>query len=445
VIRPQALIASYRDAWQEAGSGQWFLIAGFVFASRILAFNVAFPLYAKEQGFDSSQIGLLLAAVAISLFVFGVPVTMLGARGRSRRALITGPLIAACGVLLILIAPGGVLAPALVGCLLAGMASNVFWILGDPILAGAVPARNRSHVFALKFALLTMGFAMGGLLGGWIPSILEAAGVSTKNALAGALVVVMALDMVQSLCYRKMPIGAPRMRAASAAPAPEAPRFTGLAMWGILLLLLVPEMGMATGFNSIRPYLSLFFDEEFGMSAGATGTAISLMQLAGGVGALLIPSMAVRFGASRTMALLRFIGGASIAFALGAAALPVVLMLFFVHYSIVDGTGATFVNDVMSRMPTSQRTIYSAVAAAVWSVFSAIAASTSGYLQDLTGGFGAAFGVGVIAYFISAAWLLLVLPRMPSLFAKTEATPGLLIANQEGPRLVPGVTGNGRD
>jgi hypothetical protein len=120
-------------------------------------------------------------------------------------------------------------------------------------------------------------------------------------------------------------------------------------------------------------------------------------------------------------------------------------MLFFVHYSIVDGTEATFVNDVMSRMPTSQRTIYSAVAAAVWSVFSAIAASTSGYLQDLTGGFGAAFGMGVIAYFVSAAWLLLVLPRIPSLFAKTDTGSGLLIAKQEAPRLVPRVTGNGHD
>jgi MFS family permease len=439
------LVTSYRDAWREAGAGHWFLIAGFIFAARILAFNVAFPLYAKEQGFSSSQIGLLLAAVAISLFVFGVPVTLVGSRGHTRRALIAGPLIASCGILLILASPEGAMAPALAGCLFAGMASNVFWILGDPILAGAVPLRSRSHVFALKFALLTVGFAVGGLLGGWVPSILEAAGVSTTNALAGALVVVMMLDGFQSLCYRQMPIPPPRKSTAPSSVHHDAPRYTGLAMWGIFMLLLVPEMGMATGFNSIRPYLSLYFDEEYGLSAGATGTAISLMQLAGGVGALLIPSLAIRLGASRTMALLRFIGGASIALALGAAALPVVMMLFFVHYSIVDGTEATFVNDVMTRLPGSQRTIYSAIAAAVWSLFSAMAATASGYLQDATGGFGAAFGIGVIAYFISAAFLLLVFPRLPSLIASTDvATPKLMVAT-DAAQLVPGVPGNGRD
>ncbi|CAN5549793.1 hypothetical protein BH23CHL4_BH23CHL4_03950 [soil metagenome] len=423
MITPKGLISSYRDAWKDAASGQWFLIGGFIFAARILAFNVAFPLYAKERGFDSSQIGLLLAAVAISLFVFGAPVTMLGARGRSRITLIIGPLIASCGILLIVLSPGDSFGPALVGCLLAGMASNVFWILGDPILVSAAPPHSRSHVFALKFALLTMGFAAGGLLGGWIPSILEAMGASPIHALAGALAAVMLLDILQSLCYRNIPRATSSRRDAASIASSERPRFTGLAMWGIFLLLLVPEMGMATGYNAIRPYISLFFDQEFGLSAGSTGTAISVMQLSGGIGALLIPSLAVKIGPGRTMALLRCVGGLVIALALGAAALPIVLMLFFVHYSIVDGTGATYINEVMSRLPTSQRTIFSAIAATVWSVFSAIAASTSGYLQDVTGGFGAAFGVGVVAYFISAGWLFLVLPRIPSLVVRADNPP----------------------
>ena len=424
MINPKGLIASYRDAWREAGSGQWFLIAGCIFAARILAFNVAFPLYAKERGFDSGQIGLLLAAVAISLFLFGVPVTMLGARGKSRATLIAGPLVASGGMVLILLSPGDAFGPALIGCLFAGMASNVFWILGDPILAGAVPARSRSHVFALKFALLTAGFAVGGLLGGWIPSILGATGASTETALAGALVGVILLDVCQALCYRQMPRTAARGPGAASPTSSERPRFHGLAMWAMFMLLLVPEMGMATGFNSIRPYMSLFFNEEFGLTAGITGTAIGLMQLVGGFGTLLIPALAVRFGAGRTMALLRFIGAGSILLALGVAALPVVLIFFFVHYSIVDGTEATFVNDVMARVPASQRTVYSAAAATIWSIFSAIAASTSGYLQDMTGGFGAAFGVGAVALLISAGWLLLVLPRIPPLFVKTDEFQG---------------------
>ena len=169
---PAGLIASYRLTWREANRGQWFLIAGFLFAARILAFNVAFPLYAKAKGFDSSQIGLLLAAVAISLFIFGLPITRFGAGHRARRTLIAGPLIAAVGILVIIASPGDAFAPAVAGCLLAGMASNVFWVLGDPILAGVVPPEHRPRVFALKFSILTAGFAVGGLLGGWVAAVL---------------------------------------------------------------------------------------------------------------------------------------------------------------------------------------------------------------------------------------------------------------------------------
>ena len=136
-----------------------------------------------------------------------------------------------------------------------------------------------------------------------------------------------------------------------------------------MLLMLVPEMGMATGYNSVRPYMSLFFDETFGISAGATGTAVSIMQLAGGVGALLIPSMARRVGSIPTMAALRMLGGMMIIGAVGAAALPLVLFFFFVHYSVIDGTSATYISEAMERVPVVQRTTFSAVAAGTWSLF----------------------------------------------------------------------------
>ena len=116
-----------------------------------------------------------------------------------------GPVVAACGIAIILLAPSTVIAPALFGCLLAGMSSNVFWIMGDPLLASATRSEHRSHVFAIKFALLTVGFAVGGLIGGWIPEILSLAGASNTGMYAGALIVVIFLDLAQSVCYWRIP------------------------------------------------------------------------------------------------------------------------------------------------------------------------------------------------------------------------------------------------
>lgn len=395
-----------------------------MFAMRVLAFNVAFPLFAKERGFDSSQTGLMLGAVAISLFVFGAPLTILNSRGYGRSVLLIAPIIAASGIAIILLAPSNLLAPALLGCLLAGMASNAFWIMGDPLLASTTAAEHRPQVFAIKFSLLTAGFAVGGLIGGWVPEVLSLAGASNTGMYAGALMVVMLLDLSQALCYWRIPAESPVITASVPTRHDRAPRFTGKAFWAVMLLMLVPEMGMATGYNSVRPYMSLFFDERFGLSAGATGTAVSIMQLSGGIGALLIPSFATRIGPLRAMGLLRLLGGSMIIGAVGIAALPLVLFFFFVHYSVVDGTGATFISEAMERLPAVQRTTFAAVSAGAWSVFSAMATSASGFLQDATGGFGAAFGLGSIAYFVSAAWLFMVFPRLPALIDYRGAETG---------------------
>lgn len=382
---------------------------------RVLVFNVAFPLFAKERGFDASQTGLMLAAMAISLFLFGGPLTILNARGHNRSVLLVGPAIAAFGIALVLIAPADLFVLGLLGCLLAGMASNVFWVMGDPLLASATPPRLRPQVFAIKFALLTAGFAAGGLIGGWVPQILSILGASNTGMYAGALMVVIVLDLSQAVCYRQIPAESVTRGNAKSSVHDRPPRFTGRAFWVIMLLMLVPEMGMATGYNSVRPYMSLFFDEKFGLSAGATGTAVSIMQLAGGLGALLIPSLALRIGAAPTMAALRMLGGAMIFAAVGATALPLVFLCFFVHYSVVDGTSATYVSEVMERLPPVQRTTFATVSASTWSLFSAFATSISGYLQDATGGFGAAFGLGGAALFASALWMMFVFPRIPSL------------------------------
>ncbi len=419
----RGLVGSYQQAWQDSdSSARWFLTSGLFFAIRILAFSVSFPLYAKAKGFDSGQIGLLLGAVAFSLFIFGIPVTKLGASGYSRQLLLIGPLIGAAGIAIVLATPPDLFILTVFGCLLVGMSSNVFWVLGDPILARSVAERSRAHIFAFKFAILTVGFGIGGLLGGWVPAILERTGRSEEAAFAGALILVLLLDLVQTFCYWHIPKSAVRPRGSRIEHSTDDGRPVGRVVWVIFVLMLVPEFGMAIGYNSVRPYLSLFFDETYGLAAGKTGTLIGVMQLVGGFGALLIPSLAAKHGRIPTAAALRVVGGTAIALALGAASLPIVVAMFFLHFSVTDGTGATFVTEAMTRLPDTRRTAFAGLAAMTWSLASAIAASVSGFLQGATDGFTAAFLFGVFGYFFSAAWLFLAYPRIPSLLTGARKT-----------------------
>jgi cyanate permease len=195
-------------------------------------------------------------------------------------------------------------------------------------------------------------------------------------------------------------------------------------------------MGMATAYQAIRPFLSLFFDETYGLAPGKTGSIIGVMQLIGGFSALLIPGIAIRLGNVTTMALLRFVGGLMVLLIVGLSALPIVLFCLLAHYSVVDGTEATFVTEAMRRLPHSWRTTFAGLAAMLWSLCSALVASISGYLQDQTGGFDASFALGAAALITSACWLRFAYHRIPDLMtAETRARTDAFLPAQSPVRM----------
>ena len=414
-----ALFADYRRTWHVTGpAGRLFLSGGLLYVIRAIAFTVAFPLFAKARGFSPGEIGLLVAASSFALFVFGIPVTWLGGRGQARRILTLGPIVAAAGLVILVFAPHGSMALPLLGALLAGVGGTSFWVLGDPLLAETTPATERAHVYALKFFVLTIGSALGGGLGGWIPGLLNATPwFDREAALAATLLVLAALDLSCAAVFSRIPpYEAPR---AVRPPSVVAHRRRGShnwVPWAVMILLAAPELGMALGHNSIRPFLSLFFTERYGMSEAATGTTLATLALIGGVGALITPRVAHRLGNVGAISLLRCIGAATVLGWFVFVGLPPVLLLMLIYYAIMDGTEAIFITEAMSRLPAERRTWFSGIYAMAWSLASSFASFLSGTIQERNGGaFGVAFAVGAAGYLFSVLWMGIVFRRLPDL------------------------------
>lgn len=418
------MLREYRETWRATGpGGRRFLTGGVFYAIRMMLFTVSFPLFAKTRGFDSGDIGWLVGGVSLSLFVFGIPVTALGTRGHTRMLLMLGPLTSATGLAIILAAPSGAFWVTFLGCLLAGMSGTMFWILGDPLLATTTPASRRGHVFALKFALFTGGMSLGGGFGGWIPAGLSSlGGLSDSRALAGTLIVGAVIDIAQSIMNSTISRDImPRARAIAGGVARESREHAPRKVWLLLILLAMPEAGMATGHNSIRPFLTLFFEEDQGLSAGLIGSVMAVFALGGGIGSLFLPSIAKRIGNLNTVRIFRAIAASAVLLCFGGFGIIAVVGLLFTYYTIADGTEATFITEGMERVPVAYRPIFSGFYAMIWSVASFIAAAASGALQS-SSGFAAAFGLGVAGYAFSIFWISIVYPRIPSLVTPSEPT-----------------------
>ena len=418
-MRVGRLLHGYSESWRATGpAGRQFLVGGFVYIVRIIAFAVAFPLFAKERGYDSSQIGLMVAAASFALFVFGIPVTVLGSRGWARRLLALGPAMSALGLLVLLLAPHDAFPLMLAGALLAGCGGASFWILGDPLLAETTPATERAHVFALKFFLVTIGTALGGGLGGWIPGLLEGPiGFEKERALAATMLILSAIDLVQVALFATLPPASQHDVEPLDKPARtlRAPANAGLLVWLVMIAIAAPELGMATGHNAIRPFLSLFFADRFDLSAATTGTVIAILGLIGGLGALAMPHISRQLGNVPALGVLRVTGAVMVAIWFVAIPLGGVLVAMLVYYAIMDGTEAIFITEAMARLPVERRTWFSGIYGMAWALAASIAATASGALQDHFDGYGVAYAVGAAGYLFSVAWLLIVFPRLPPL------------------------------
>lgn len=372
---------------------------------RSTIFTVAFPLFEKAKGRTPGEIGLLISIYAFTLFVFGVPITAFGGRGLSRQLMAIGPAVSAFGLLLLAFGPESPSITPKLGALVSGFGSATFWILSDPVLAASAPSEKRSSVFALKYFLVTIGLAVGGGLGGWIPGGLEATGiVDREGALAATMVVIALVDLLSAGIFLSVPAmtNDPNpIRPLNATRAPISMR----SMLG-LLAFCVPGAGLSLGHNSIRPFLSLFFTEAHGLSEATTGTLLSLLALAGGVGSLAMPHLGQRFGPVRAIVVMRGICAAMVAAWFLPFGLIGVIPAMVIYYGIADGTEAIFISEAMHRMDTQQRIWFSGLNAMAWSLMSSGGTLLSGFNQDRHGGaFGVAFMVGAGGYVLSLLWV----------------------------------------
>jgi MFS family permease len=137
------------------------------------------------------------------------------------------------------------------------------------------------------------------------------------------------------------------------------------------------------------------------------------MALVGGVGALVMPVLALRAGNENTIGLFRVIGAIAIAAFFVQAGLPIVIAMMLVYYGVIDGTESIYISEIMSRLPPELRDVMAGLNALLWSLVAAVATLTSGWIQDQPwGGFGAAFAIGVAGYVVSAVWTLVAFPRI---------------------------------
>jgi MFS family permease len=182
---------------------------------------------------------------------------------------------------------------------------------------------------------------------------------------------------------------------------------------GSLVMFGLAEALFGFGYNTIRPFMSLFLTEREGLSSGSAGAVIASTAVFAALGALMMPVLAQHIGNARALGVLRLAGALSVTAWFAVGELGAVIALILLYYGLLDGTSALYAAEVMGRLPAAARDLMAGLNNVLWSVVGAAAAALSGYLQDIpSGGFALAFSVGAAGYALSALWCVVVLPRI---------------------------------
>lgn len=276
-----------------------------LFAYGFLA--VVLVLYLAEAGLGEERIGLLLTLTLLGDTVLSLWITTHADRLGRRRMLMAGAvLMVLAGALfasttsfwlLLVAATVGIISPA-------GNEVGPFLAIEQAALAQAVPADDRTRVFAWYALAGSLATALGSLAGGWLSGSLQARGWAPLAANRAVVLGYAALGaLLVALFTRLGP-------AAEAPPARRAPGPATLAAPGfglhrsrpvVLRLSALFAVDAFAGGFVVQSLVAFWFHRRFGADEGTLGAIFFGANLLAGLSALSAGWLARRFGLLNTM------------------------------------------------------------------------------------------------------------------------------------------------
>jgi MFS family permease len=274
--------------------------------------SVVLVLYLSQAGLNEKQIGLLLSLTLVGDTVISLWITTSADRVGRRRMLIAGAglMLFAGGLfavtrnfyLLLVAATIGVISPS-------GNEVGPFLSIEQAALSQAVPARQRTTVFAWYNLVGSFATALGALCAGALAQALQTAGTAPLLSYRVIVIGYAAIGLLLGLLFTRL---SPASEVAPRAPGVETPahaagsglfRRLGLPRSGPVVLRLSSLFALdafAGGFV-IQSIVAYWFHVRFGVEPALLGAIFFGANILAGLSALSAARVAARIGLINTM------------------------------------------------------------------------------------------------------------------------------------------------
>jgi len=394
----QGVIATYIERVKAfSPNARKYLISIMIYGAGFGVHRILFNFFLRSLGYDETLMGLLSTVSSMTVLIAALPMGYLAdLLGRKFSLVISGLVIGGSMLMMVIFPSVGML---IVMNILMGLGSSLGSVVSGPFLMENSGEVERTYLFSISSGLRMAAFSVGDWVGGYLPSwfggLLDVSAVSSTAyawaiGVAGVLVIIAVIPRTL-LKRNQLPIGE-RSIFAPLSYAKEHP--------GMLSKLLLPMFITSIGAGLIMPFMNIFFSNVHQQPDPVIGTMFAWGSLAMGVGLILAPAFADRYGKIRVVV---FTQALSIPFLVLLGFSPIFslsALAYFVRLTLMNMSSPVYQTFVMEQVDNESRAMVASLNSMVHSFGRAFSPIISGWLQ-VQYGFGPPFMGTIILYVIA--------------------------------------------
>lgn len=374
-----------------------YLISIMIYGAGFGIHRILFNFYLRSLGYDETFMGLLSTVSSMTVLISALPMGYMADRLGRKFSLVVAALVTGASILLMVIFPSTAI--LIVTNILMGFGSSLGAVVSGPFMMENSGEEERTYLFSIGSGLRMAAYSVGDWVGGYLPSwfggIFDVPAVSSTAyawAIGMAGVLVMATAIPRLMLKRNKLATENRSAFAPITYARQHP--------GMLTKLLLPMFITSIGAGLIMPFMNIFFSNVHQQPDPVIGTLMAWGSLAMGIGLILAPAFADRFGKIQVVV---FSQAISIPFLIMLGFSPLFelsALAYFIRLTLMNMSSPVYQTFVMEQVDADSRAMVASLNSMVNSFGRAFSPVVSGWMQ-VNYGFGPPF-IGTITMYVIA-------------------------------------------
>jgi len=360
-------------------------------------FRLLFNFYVLSLGYDETLLGTLITTSSLTALLAAVPMGYLVDRMGHKPALISSALALGVAIGVMILWPSAT--TFILMNVMVGFAQSLNGVTMGPFLMENSGEKERTYLFSFTSGLNMTSAFVGNWIGGYLPTWMSGltaslpTSPSAYGASLAAITIAVFISVTPLIWLRR-----PELKSS------ERSAFAPLSYFAShskqLIRLILPMMITSIGAGLIMPFLNVFYRNVYHQPDPVIGSMFAWGSLAMGVGLLIAPPLADRYGKIQMVVVTQalsipflFVMGFSPWFALSAAA-------YYIRLTLMNMSQPVYQTFVMERVEPGARATVASLVSMANNLGWAFSPTISGWLQ-VNYGFSPAFASTIVLYTLS--------------------------------------------